>query len=160
MNRTDAETFLKSHAFVGILAAVGFLIIAVAVFEAGVFVGFHKASFAYHWEENYERNFGPAPGPFHLGDGSAPNPHGVMGRIVSVALPSIVVAGPDENERTVAVGTTTIIREGNRSVGQEAIAVGQDAVVIGEPDEKGVVEATFIRLMPSSANAPAGGNPF
>lgn len=164
MNRTDLHTFVNSRAFVWLLSGIGFLIILIAVFQAGVFVGFHRASFANDWQENYERNFGPAPGPFRINGAYAPNPHGAIGQIVRVSLPSIIVADPDndgdQNERSVTIATSTIIREGMQSVDADSLSVGQYAVVIGEPDASGTVNATFIRIMPPASPEATQGKPI
>lgn len=147
MNHTDIQAFVRSHTFVKILAILGALIIALFIFEAGIVVGFHKASFAYHWQENYERNFGPTGGAFMPGRG-APNPHGTTGKIVSVSLPTFVVAGSGENERTVQIMDNTIIRDGGAVVTSSDVTSGKYVTVLGAPDDEGVVEAGFIRIMP------------
>jgi len=152
MNHTDIASFMKSNTFVKALAAIGILIVAVFIFEAGVVVGFHKASFAYHWEKNYEHNFGSSGGPLMPGR-NAPNPHGTEGKIVDVSLPTFVVAGQNENERTIMIGDDTIIRDGAATVSTDDLAVGKYVVVIGAPGDDGVVDAGFVRIMPAAATS-------
>jgi len=151
MNYTNFIAFTKSRAFVKILALIGFLIILIITFEAGIFVGFHKASFASDWENNYGRNFGPPEEMVGMmGGRDVPNPHGAVGIIVSVSLPTMVVAGPDEGEKTVTIGSTTLIRDGVRTASTSDLTIGASVVVIGEPNSAGQIEAQFIRLMPHS----------
>lgn len=152
MNHTDIVSFMKSNTLVKVLAALGVLIVAMFIFEAGIVVGFHKASFAYHWEENYEHNFGSSGGPLMPGR-TAPNPHGTEGKIVSISLPTFVVAGQNENERTIMVDDDTIIRDGAKSVGTDDLSVGKYVVVIGAPGDDGVVAAGFVRVMPPAATS-------
>lgn len=149
MNHTDVHTFVKSRAFIWLLSGIGFFIILIVIFEAGMFVGFHKASFARDWEENYGNNFGPPPGGFTMmGERNGANPHGAAGQIVSISLPSFIIASPDGDEQSVHIATSTIIREGMNTVDVNVLSVGQYAVVIGQPDASGTVEASFVRLMP------------
>jgi len=150
MNHQDIASFMKSNTLVKVLAGLGVLIIAVFIFEAGMVVGFHKAAFTYHWQENYEHNFGPSGMGLMPGAG-APNPHGTEGKIVSVSLPTFVVAGPNENERTIFVDDDTIIRDGAATVNTSDLAVGKFVIVLGAPDDTGVVKASFIRVMPPAA---------
>jgi hypothetical protein len=149
MNHTDVHTFVKSRAFVWLLSGIGFLIILIAVFEAGMFVGFHKASFARDWEENYGRNFGTPPGAFPMmaARGGA-NPHGATGQIVDITLPSFIIANPSGDEQSVRIATSTLIRKGMLTADEDDLSVGQYAVVIGQPDASGTLEASFVRLMP------------
>ncbi len=151
MNHTDIKAFVKSHTFFKIVAILGACVIALVIFEAGVMVGFHKASFAYHWQEHYGDNFGMAGG---MGRGG-PNPHGTTGRIVSVSLPTFVVAGPDENERTVEVDDDTIIRDGNATASTTDLAPGKTVVVLGTPNDTGTIDAGFIRVMQTGTSTQA-----
>jgi len=80
-----------------------------------------------------------------------PTSHGATGRIVSVALPSFVVAGPDNNEQNVIVGGQTLIRRMRTTVPPGDIKVDDYTVVLGEPNESGAIQAKFVRLMPSNA---------
>ncbi len=146
MNHADIKTFVNSHTFVKVLAVLGTLIIALFIFEAGVVVGFHKASFASHWQENYAHNFGGPGGFFNT---QVPNPHGTAGKIVSLSLPTFVVAGPDENERTVELDDDTIIRDGAATVDSNDLTVGKFVVIIGTPNDNGIVDARLVRIMPA-----------
>jgi len=152
MNRTDISAYLKSDRFIRVLAAIGFVIIALVIFDAGVAVGFHKASFAHDWEENYTRNFG-APGSFGLPARGIPNPHGAAGTIVSVDLPTFVIAGPNENEKIIRIDDDTIIRNNAGMMDADDIEAGTFATVIGAPQSgTGEITARLIRIMPEPAS--------
>ena len=77
-----------------------------------------------------------------------PGGHGAVGEIVSIALPQVVVAGPDNLEKTVLVGTSTRVREFQDEINVGQLKVGDFVVVLGNPNEEGQVDAKLIRLMP------------
>ena len=138
-----------------IVAALAVLIILLAVFQAGVFVGYHRAIFASDWTKNYDRNFGNGSGFFGAGGPlsagrDVPNPHGATGKVVSVSLPTFTIVGQDQNEKTVRVDDRTLIRSGSDVADTDDITVGTDVTVLGKPDaDTGQIVAAFIRIMPS-----------
>lgn len=155
MDSKDIAAFAKSHRFISVLTVIGFLIIAIVVFEAGVAVGFRKASFASHWQDNYARNFGD-PRQMVVLPGGTPNPNGAFGSVESVSLPTFVVDGKGEPEKMVLITDSTVIREGNVVGTSTDIVPGANVVVIGSPSDDGVVEAQLIRILPGQASdAPA-----
>jgi hypothetical protein len=149
MDIKELRAFAKTHKSVAFMTGVGFLIIAIVIFEAGVFVGFHKASFAYGWEQNYGRNFGDPRGQFGFPDRALPIGHGADGRVISVSKGSFVVAGGDEAEKTIRVSSSTIIRAASGATTSAALANGSYVVVIGEPDASGTVSAQLVRILPA-----------
>lgn len=154
MNHAKIQAFLASHTFVKILTAIGCLIILIVVFEAGVATGYHKASFAYHWEENYEHNFGRPESPFMMGARAMPNPHGGAGMIASVTLPTFVIVGGSEDEKVVRIASTTVIRNGAAAVDATQLSPGMTATVIGTPNDEGEIQAELIRIMPAASSTP------
>jgi hypothetical protein len=158
MNRTDIPAFVKSERFVHVLTGIGFLIIALFVFEAGVAVGFHKAGFTRSWEEHYGDNFG-APVMYGMPARGLPDPHGASGTVMNVSLPTFGVAGPGRSEQIVEVGRGTIIRDGANTVDTSDIAPGKYVIVIGTPGERGEVDARLVRVLPApdATSSPAKG---
>lgn len=144
---------MNSPRFVPILVGIGCLVIAVFIFEAGVAVGFHKAEYAGHWEENYDRNFGPSMMLGMPGTG-VPNPHGANGRIIDLTLPTFVIAGGSGPERIIVTNDDTIVRDGNKSLAPSDLSIGQYVVVLGSPTDDGTVDATLIRVLPPPGAAP------
>jgi hypothetical protein len=140
---------LGSRTLAGALVAVIGLGVLAGVFELGEFVGFHKASFASRWEENYEHNFGGLPQGMATFNRRIPNPHGAAGKIVSVTAPTFSIVGDFENEKTIRVASSTIIRKGDQEVTFKELVVGESAVVIGTPNEQGEIDATLIRILPT-----------
>jgi hypothetical protein len=155
MNRSELKSFVESHTFVKLLAALGVIIIVLFIFEAGVITGYHKAAFAEHWAEHYSDNFGPMNGFPPRG---IANPHGTAGSIVSVSLPTFVVAGPSEAERTVEVDAQTIIRKGTTLASTTDLVKGATVIVIGTPDDNGIIDAGFVRIMTASTT-PSSATP-
>lgn len=156
MDPKELRTFAKSHRFIVFLTGVGFLIIAIVVFEAGVFVGFHRAEFAASWERNYARDFGDPRGTFGMPSDTVPNGHGADGRIVSVAYPAFVVAGQNEAEKTVTISSSTVIRIGHDATSSDALKKNMYVVIIGDPDASGAVAAELIRVLPPPQDMQAG----
>jgi hypothetical protein len=148
MDVKELRAFAKTHKFVAFMTGVGFLVIAIVIFEAGVFVGFHKAAFAYGWEQNYGRNFGDPRGALGFPDRALPIGHGADGRVISVSKGSFVVVGGDEAEKTIRVSSSTIIRAASGATTSAALANGSYVVVIGEPDASGTVSAQLVRILP------------
>lgn len=128
------------------------LVVALLIFKAGMFIGYHRALFSYRSDARFSSDMGQgrdmmkAP-PFGFMREEFPTNHGAAGRIVSVSLPHFVVAGLDNSEKTVTIGKETMIRRMRDTVASTSIKVDENAVVLGEPDDTGKIQAKFIRLM-------------
>ncbi|NTV44413.1 MAG: hypothetical protein HGA67_01810 [Candidatus Yonathbacteria bacterium] len=151
----DINTFLTSHTFRGILIGVGAVLIVLVIFQVGVFVGYHKAGFSYRFGDNYSRMFGgPGEGRFGMGmmggpdDGFFSNGNGAAGSIVSINLPTFVVAGPDKVEKVVGIGNDTRIRRFAEDLASSDLRVGDVVVVFGAPTDNAQIDAKLIRLLP------------
>lgn len=129
-----------------ILCGFGILIVALIIFAGGITIGLHKASYGEAWEKHYEENFGMG---FRGGYGARfPIAHGAAGKIIKIELPSVIVQERDNTEKTISIGAdTTIQKEGNNILPAD-LKVDDFVVAIGTPDDKGIVEAKFIRVMP------------
>lgn len=143
-----------------VLVAFGALIVALLIFQAGIFVGYRKASFSYGSGDNFHRMFG-APERHGMMDrdgmrgimgGEFTSAYGTTGTIVKINLPTIIVAGTDKVEKVVVVNEKTILRQFRNDVKNEDLKVGDSVVVIGSPNDKAQIEARLIRVLPASAS--------
>ena len=138
----------ESKVLIGVLYGVGIVIIVLAIFSAGVSVGFHKASFGRNWGDNYERNFGMMPMP-PFGQDNFPNDHGAIGKIIKIELPTIIVQDQDKTEKVVLIKDDTKIQKMRDNISPADLKLDDFIVVIGSPNDQGQIEAKFIRMMPS-----------
>ena len=144
----------QNKKFKVLVSIIFIFVIVLIIFQAGMYVGLRKAGFSARLGDNFERNFrdprggGFMPRGFPGGVGM-PIGHGAVGEIVSIALPFVVVAGPDNLEKTLVVSTTTEIREFRNTIQANELAVGDFIIVLGTPNDEGQVNAKLIRLAPS-----------
>jgi hypothetical protein len=144
------DNVLKSKWLRFTLIILGVLVILLAVFRFGIFVGEKRADFRNHWGENYGRFFGePRRGFFDEFPGGGPkNPFGNAGTVLSVRDNIIVAKGSDNSEKTIVVATSTVIMEREQTISVSDIKPGELIVAIGSPNESGQIEAKFIRIFP------------
>ena len=130
---------------------VGIVVVLGLIFSAGVSVGFHKASFGRAWGENYKNNFGMMPGGpnFGFGKDNFPNAHGAIGKIIKIELPTIIVQDKDNTEKVILIKDDTQIEKMKDKIQTTDLKMDDFIVVIGSPNDKGQIEAKFIRLMPA-----------
>ena len=138
---------LQSKTFKKILCVVGSIILALVIFQAGIFVGFHKASFSNTLGDNYHQAFGARP--FGMtGDSEYPVAHGAVGKIIKVTLPTLLILGPDNIEKVIVIKDETLIREFREAIKPTDLKVGDQIVVIGSPDSSSNIDAELIRRVP------------
>lgn len=153
MKISNFKNFFQSKKFTKILCGIGAAIIVLFVFQAGVFVGYKKASFSHRWGDNYHRAFGERKhkGFFYKAafqkDFSVA--HGSVGKIISVSLPSITIEDSDNTEKIVLISNKTIVRQLRETISPADLKIDDFVVVIGSPDEQGQIEARLIRITPS-----------
>lgn len=136
----------------GIIIGLGIAVLVLGIFKLGQVSGYHKAKFSQRFGDNFNRNFvDPREGGF-LKDFSdrrnLPGGHGAVGKIVSIALPLIVVAGPDNIEKTIVVSDSTEIHMYRDDINTKDLNIGDFIVVLGNPNDSGQVEAKLIRTVP------------
>lgn len=152
------KDFIKSRSFKSVLIIIIAVIVLLLVFQAGIFVGYRKASFAYRFGDNYYRAFGGRHGmEFRVpirGDFFAA--HGVTGKVISINLPTLVVAGPENMEKIILITDDTLIRRFDAAVQPSEIKLGDFIVVIGSPDENSQIEARLIRIAPPPPESRQG----
>ena len=143
-----------------VVLVIGALIILLLVFQAGEFVGFRKASFSYRFGDNYYRAFDSHERGFPFSEGHSEflNPHGTVGKIVSINLPTLVVIGPDNVEKVVRINDDTSIVEFRGSIKSSDLAVNDFITVIGSPSDTSELNAKFIRVVPPAASGMMGTN--
>lgn len=145
---------LKSKTFKKVLLGIGILIVALVIFQAGMFVGFHKASFSYGWGDNYRKTFEGPRGEFGGGmmggfsRNNLPGAYGAVGKIIKVNLPTVVVMGPDNIEKIILIKDDTLIREFRNELKATDLQINDQVVVIGSPNASSQIEAKLIRIMP------------
>ena len=157
----DTKKIFQSKKFKIALLGIACLIVALLIFQAGIFVGYRKASFSYEWGQNYPRIFGGRPGGFlnEFGDRGYINGHGIVGQIIKIDGSIIVIKGNDNAEKTIIVSDSTAIQSGRQSVKINDLKTDDFIVAIGSPNNSGQIEAKLIRLMPLPPNK-ASANPF
>lgn len=146
----DIKEYIKSQSFRGIIIGIVIAVIVLLIFQAGVFVGYRKASFAYRFGDNYYQVFdnrAPSPLGFPLQDEFRAS-HGAVGEVISISLPTLVVAGPDSVEKTVLITSDTLVRKFDGDVKPEDIKTGDFLVAIGDPNESSQIQAKLIRILP------------
>ena len=152
---------IKSQSVSRLIAILGVLLVALLIFWAGTAVGSREARFSRDWENNYLGQFGGPGSPFVPQGGrddSFMSAHGAFGQIVGVRLPEMVVKGAAESEKTVIVSGATAIRRGRAFATSTDLVPGETVIVIGEPDAKGDIQASLIRILP--ATPPDSGQPM
>lgn len=168
MNLTSPEIkkFAQSKRVKHVLYGITVFVAALIIFQAGIFVGYHRAAFSYRFGDNYERTFGMHRGEFHDGAGNPmfggefSNAHGSVGKIVSIALPTLMIADRDGVEKVILLDDDTHIRQFRDELTPDQLKVGDMVIAIGSPNDKAQIEAKFIRLLPpSDAPSFASGTP-
>jgi hypothetical protein len=120
------------------------------VFALGMNVGFRKAHFTDEWIKNYPANFGSQAGAYPMAippEGRLFNNHGVIGTILSTDGKTVIIKAADNNENTVILGFTTVIRQDLADLSAKDLKANQQIVVIGSPNEQGQIDAKFIRIL-------------
>lgn len=141
---------VKKYAFPLIVVALIWLVFVLLVFRLGFNIGLHKGAFACKWSENYHRNFGGPPnGAMMIDQDSSMPSHGVFGRVIGAATDTLIIKQNDGVEISVVATPNTIIELLHQRVPLSEVHLYETVVVIGEPNDKGQISASFIRIMPS-----------
>lgn len=151
----DIKKISQSVTIKAIIATIISLAVVAGIFQAGVFVGFHKASFLYNSGDNFYRAFGNRDDRLVNGLGfgnkmfrdEMTGGHGVIGKIIRVNLPTVTVLGPDNIEKVVLIDENTDIHEQRNISTIENLNVDKFISVIGSPNNTGQIVAKFIRIV-------------
>jgi hypothetical protein len=144
---------MNSSVYSKLIGILAILLAALLVFAGGVAVGYRKAEFSNGWNDSYAAHFARPGSPFEpmVGDGDdSPNPHGAFGEVVAIHEPVITIKGPTEAEKNVIIGAQTGIRKLHSPASTTDIMIGDTVVVIGEPDDQGQIDASFVRILPAA----------
>lgn len=151
----DIKKIHQSKVIMWGLIILSAIIILLGVFKVGMEVGYSRAQFVDHFGENYRKSFvDPKSGFFgntlerHL----SPGGHGAVGKIVSINNSLIVVAGPDNIEKTIVIGNETLIRKYRDTIAKNDLKVGDFIIVLGDPNASGQIDAKLIRLTMSPSD--------
>src|SRR3989339_226595 len=132
---------------------LGIVVLALLIFQAGVFVGYHKASFSYRLGDNYSRMFGGGTrgmmGGRGFGQEDFLNGHGTVGQVVKISLPTLIVSDRDKTEKVILIDSQTIIRSFRDSIKIDQLKVGDSVMVIGTPNDQSQIVAKLVRLIPT-----------
>ena len=147
---TDQKKEYATKIIQRILIIVGVLVVILVIFQAGMFVGYRKASFSYSMGDRYYRTFDePGRGYFGQFDKDLPEANGAVGSIVRISLPTFVVATPDNIEKIIRINDDTIIRQFRNVATASDLKVGDKVVALGNPNGQAEIEAKLIRILPA-----------
>ncbi len=152
----DIKKVLKNSKVKWAICILGCVVVALIIFQAGMFVGFKKAGFSFRTGEQYFRQMGGKPDDQFMGmnRGDFTDSHGANGKILSINLPLVVVSDKDGVEKTIIISTSTDIRKMKDTIKAEDLIINDFITVIGNPNDKAQIEARLIRIMPDPANIP------
>lgn len=148
------NNLLESKKVRMMLITLASLITLLVVFGFGITVGYDRASFSSHFEENYYRNFNGGTTGGMMGYSMGPMPmseHGIVGTVLDVIGSMISVQDSVNNEHSVTISSGTVIREGDENIFISNIKSGDHIIVIGEPNPQGQIRARFIRIFNASS---------
>ena len=152
MKISTLKEFFQSKKFAKALCGVGTALIILFVFQAGVFVGYKKASFSNRWGDNYHRAFGEQKrkGIFYKGDFQKDFSvaHGAVGKTINISLPAITIESSDGTEKVALISDKTVVRRFRETISPASLNEDDFVVIIGSPDDQGRIEARLIRLIP------------
>ncbi|MEK7649825.1 MAG: hypothetical protein AAB367_02620 [Patescibacteria group bacterium] len=151
----NIKEIIQSKIFTGVLYGIAITIVALLIFQAGIMVGHRKAAYSYRFGETYYRTFGK-PGDMvrDTFPGELASGHGAVGRIIKLEPPTIILEGPDNIEKLIAIGDQTIIKRFRDIITTNDLKLEDHIIVIGEPDETGSINARLIRVMPNDTPPP------
>jgi len=149
------ETLKNLHKNKPVRTVIGillFLIIILTAFQAGIFIGYQKASFSNGLgNKYYKQAFGGdkrGTGIMNSFEKDLAGGNGAVGKIVHINETNIVVATPDNIEKTININGNTLIRKFRDEISIKDLKVGDQIIVLGSPNDKSEIEAKLIRLLP------------
>ncbi len=155
MNKEKIKNILNSRDFRIVLYTTLSLAVLFCIFHLGTIAGHKRAMFNCNWGRNYEANFGAPrmnPLPPNKGRGefrNFPNANGSIGKIIKISLPNVIVFDDKEStEKVVVIDEKTQIRKARETITKEELKLEDAIVVVGNPNDKGQIEAKLIRVLP------------
>ncbi len=153
---TKIKEIFESNTILKVIYCVGIIGIAFLIFRIGVFVGEKKEAFKNAWRDHYMENFDMSSRPNFNSQkiDTHPNSHGAIGKIISVQLPTILVSDKNSVEKSIEIDSDAKIINGNETITAQDLKVNDFVVIIGLPNDKGQIDAKFIRIIPSPETLP------
>jgi len=155
----DLKKIVTSKVTLIVLACLAGIVVLLGVFRLGMVVGYRQGDFDCRWGENYREVFGrPGPPPFmhDFMQGGFMHEGGIMGSILKIDGNTLVIKGEDGAEKSVLLDEKTALRQGPNSIKAQDLKVDDKVTVIGNPDDKGQINAKLIRVF---ENPPAQPKP-
>lgn len=140
----------KSPVLRGVLIGVIGTLVVIGIFQAGMFIGFHKALFMMRMQNRgfgFERDSNGMHMMRVALPGGGPEMHGALGTIKRISLPTFTLTERDNSDREVIVGTTTKVRRGRDDMNPQGLRVQDRVIIFGEPDAEARIQARLIRVM-------------
>ena len=148
----DVETRHPHKIFKPLILTLIAVIILLAVYQAGVFVGYRKATYSFRWSQNYHQMFAGPPQGF-IGDvqGQAfMDAHGIFGPVLRADPTDLIIQDKDQMEKVIHIDPTTSIIRLHDIVSATSIQTNDRVVIIGQPDDRGEIDAKLIRVFPGN----------
>ena len=144
------KNYFQSNVVSKIILILAALLVILLIFQAGIMVGYRRGFFASNWNGAHGQIMDEPDSIFapFVHDSDDINPHGAVGNIVSVRLPSILIKGPNSAEQVITISSTTAIRFIHSNASTSDLVPGNQVIIIGEPKDNGSISAAFIRIMP------------
>ncbi len=143
--------FFKTRKFRAIIGGLALIILLLVTFRAGMALGFRRAIFTMHWNDNYERNFfGRKPGMAGFGRRELMNTHGTVGEIIKVDAQTLTVLEREGGEKAVIFSKETAVKKADETIAPSDLKAGDMVAVLGSPNEEGQIEAKLIRVLPEA----------
>jgi hypothetical protein len=154
----EIKEILKNSKVQSVICVLGAIFVALIIFQAGMFVGFKKAGFAFKTGEQYFRQMRGMPNDNMMGmnRNDFPNTHGAVGKIISIKLPSMIVLDKNNIEKTVLISSSTDIKKFKDTIKSTELNVNDFVTIIGDPNDNAEINAVLIRIMPDPESIPAG----
>lgn len=153
--KTDLKQITESKKIKILIVSIILSAILFGAFQAGVFIGFHKASFLFKSGDNFYKSFGERNDKVvdsmsiggRMFKDEFSGGHGAVGKIIKVNLPNIILIGPDNIEKIIVVSENTSIRYGRQTSSINSLNTDQNISVLGTPDNEGRIIAKYIRIV-------------
>lgn len=136
-----------------LLVTMACLVLALLIFQAGIYIGYRKAQLSYQWGENYHRVFGGPRGGFLQdlsGDDFVPG-YGLVGTVIKLDGSTLIIKSTNDVERAVTLTDDTTIRRGTNNIGPRDIKTNTAVTIISAPNGDGTLQAKFVRVFDPSA---------
>lgn len=149
--------FWQSKTLKNVILGLAALLLVLVFFKLGLLIGARQADFSCRWGDNYRDNFAgphPAPAPDFSGRPFMAA-SGIFGQIIARNGEALIVRDRDDMEKMIVAGGQVAIKRWRDAVAWSDLQTGEYVVVIGEPNQRGQIVASFIRVAPVPPVPPA-----